>query len=328
MFVHTCGKGSAKYNVDILNSGEFAKRLVVNSARTLLNEASWSQAPHTEASAAIIFAVVLRVAAVACYDLLLPFNGYPYKLVELLYPSEATPENEAIWQESALQFLTLSPCCLDAFSLHFRGLFREITDLRGATCQQMLHALCQQLDGSTYSTEKLHSLNSRRICARSSTHQMSLPQAAVFHMEAIPQGCRQFHGFHACHGHPQQHQKRALPQQDSGRGVKKRRGGGGGWRAFVHRQGQGEGSANFKDLASQYRRLSPENRAAYQELGRQASAVHRHHPGTRAFPLTHKTALKKSEPKVKVGPTFKDVLTGAKIYLIISMHYPPKPKVI
>ena len=292
-----------------LTSGQLTSPLMASVVHSARDPMEWRNCPHTEAAASSIVSVTLRVAALTCYELELPFQGYPYKLMDLLRPVRPTVQQDAEWQESVAVFLSAPPCCLDSFSLAFRRRFSTPEQLEAQRCQQLLHCLCLQLDCTTYTTERLHSTNARRVQARRSTRSLSLAQAAAFQTEGVPLACRHFKKLQSQATAPAPSRKRKLHDEDESKERPKRRGAGGAWRAFIHTNGQGIGRTDFADLAGQYWALSDEEYQHFAQLGKQATALSRSYANTRAFPLTHRAAMVKVQPRIP-GPTLQTVLAG------------------
>ena len=243
--------GFREHKVQALASGEIAAELMAKTVAGLRNELSWQQIPHTEENASLLFSVHLRVAATSVHDLVVPFSAWPYRLVELIYPSQADVFAHSDWEERVAIFLSAPACQMDRFSRAFRDSYNTAEALHSKLCQELLKALCRELDGSTYSTERLHASTSRRVRARISTHQMSLAQAAAFHSQGIPHSCLRFASLLPSNSPKQQ--KRLIDDADAtDKRSKRQKCAGGSWRAFLHCQAQGPGRKNLHDLAMQY----------------------------------------------------------------------------
>ena len=259
---------------------------MMNALVSRLRSESTSQtAPHTENAASLIFAVYLRAAALACYELELPFAAYPYKLVKLLCPHSDDEARQAQWEEDAAVFLTCPPCCLDAFSAQFQSTFPTWISIQSLECQQMLEALFLEVDCTTYSTERAHSSNARRVRTRTSTHQLTLAQTALCQAEAVPHACHRFQSLQQGHtGHKRKRAFVADHNVEEDEEACKSKGYGGAWRAFLHCRAQGPGRKSFSTLAENYRELSPESHRHYEELGKEATVLRRNYGLSRAFP--------------------------------------------
>ena len=157
-----------------------------------------------------------------------------------------------------------------------------MTALQSPRCQQLLHCLFQQLDGNTYSAERLEASNAGRAGARNSTRDLPLSQAATLHAEGIPIGCREFQMFQASSGH--QAKKRQRSEEVIEDQKPKKKGSGGAWRAYIHRSAQGLGSPDLAQLAEQCWMLSDEKYQHYANLGQQASRLKKVYPDQPAFP--------------------------------------------
>ena len=184
--------GHRSHKAEVLASGELAAEMMIALVSRLRDELTSQNAPRTEQAASLIFAVYLRVAALACYEVEVQFAAYPYKLVLLLCPPGSHEDRHADWEEQAASFLTCPSCCLDTFSAELQRRFPTSISLQTQECQQMLQALFLELDCTTYSTERAHASNARRVRARNSTHELTLAQTAVCQAEAIPHSCHRF----------------------------------------------------------------------------------------------------------------------------------------
>ena len=186
----------------------------------------------------------------------------------------------ADWEANAMAFLSTPRCGLDAFSQVFQEEFGTVVALASERCQQILHMLLRELELSTYSTERLHSSNSRRARARYATHSLTVPQMAVAQSEGIPQCCRPFAKLQASTDvSASKGQKRK--RLEAGATDRKKRGGGGAWRAWLHVHGQGTGKIDWHQQSLDYQACGDEEWNRMQEIGKQATILNR---TGRAFP--------------------------------------------
>ena len=169
-------------------------------------------------------------------------QGFPFRLLKLLV--DASPE-------IAQEILDTPACLLDELSssllrkYNTSELLRLDTDLK-----QTLFAFSHMVLGTTFTTERLHSKHSRRN--RSDTHAKTLDQFALLHStwlgpdcflppsDARPKGPI---------GRPRKSSKvdnavTASCPSDQPK-PKKRKGGGGAWRAFIHHRCEQGEAANF-----------------------------------------------------------------------------------
>ena len=260
----------------------------------------WPGALPTRGVASDIFIANARAAAVTYSSVLLKFSQYPYKLANLIHP-------KLEFEVEALCFLSAKKCSLDAFSQHLRGMFPSVPLLATPLCRNMLGTAFSMYDITTFSTERLHSQNARQIFSRPQTHKLSLHQLAVLHsgigapsalMPLLPKA------------RPPLAQKRVGVEVHGDRGqrpLKKARGGGGAWRAFVfldtlQRSPSRPAPWNFKErnLSERYRNLSVEERQVCEELGKAACKLHQNRQ--RSFPKTYSKAwldLQHAHPHAK-----------------------------
>ena len=219
------------------------------------------------------------------------FSIWPYKLSSLLQGPGAV--------ESMLCLLTAPDCALDEFTSYVRKRWPSVEALENEDFQAMVGAFVHLLDGTMYSTERLHSKNPRTTHARQWTHAMDLPGVALFHQAAAgPDWARHIKSQLA----EKERSAKATRKRSSDDGhensskVARRHGGGGGaWRAMVHcafqERAADQQPPSFKAIGNQYRALSEEDRAFYEYLGSQATALRRLQSGP-AFPQTAVAAAK------------------------------------
>ena len=166
--------------------------MIAKTAAQTKDAVPWETLPHTESMATNILRFSMRVIAATHHYLRVFFQGYPYRLVQLLRrPDDA---NEDL-HERCLCFLSAPVCVLDSFSRTFREHHSSVDSIASEDGQQALHLLMKQLDLSTYSTERLHSKNARRVHARVWTHELHLHQASVASCEGIPLFARKARAF-------------------------------------------------------------------------------------------------------------------------------------
>ena len=132
---------------------------------------------------------------------------------------------------------------------------------------------------------------------RNTTHVLELADAALAHST---RGCPRWaaHTFTKAHMEAMLHDEtqKSPPKKDAvpsnGKMQKRRkRGGGGAWRAFIHVQAQQVGAKkpDFQTLAAAFHQLSPEQMAHYTSLGERAARLHR---CGKSFPKTMVQARK------------------------------------
>ena len=262
---------------------------MVQTVQMLRNEISWLGTPHNEAVASTVMAFCLRSVAVAHYDLHMPYSGYPNKLAKLLLEG-STFREVSLWQEEVAVFLSTPMCCLDPFSKKWREMFHSEALLRTKRAQMMLHMVCEQLDTSTYSTERLHSSNARRARSRTFTHELSLPQMAAYQSEAFPLYYKAVTSMQPLRNKVREKRK-AEDQLPEATEAKRKRGGGGSWRSFLHVRSQGDGRPDWHRLSEEYSALTEDELSMFHHLDQRATLLHRE---GQAFPrsLLQHSAIK------------------------------------
>ena len=165
-------EGDRKFRMQCVQSGDLQRQLFKDSVARLLHRPHWREFPHVEHMASDTFRVSLRTIG-AAHAMMWKFEGYPYKLIELLCNDEEELD------VNILCLMSAPLCCLDRFTVSFRASFPTHQALRSQEARAMLRALFLCFDGSIFSTERLHSANARRVAARTWTHQLRLSQAAL-----------------------------------------------------------------------------------------------------------------------------------------------------
>ena len=290
---HRCHQLNLFY--DHSHSRSIFHSMLVDCSARLQDESLWSHVTPSQLLANEMATTVLRSASVVHQTLVLPSRVYPLKLIQL---PNAPPD---LAREIVEELGGIAPCRLDAFTSSFLTAY---PDPQAPEALATLHGMLTLLDGSTYSTEVLHSKNLRFAKGRIQTHLPDLQALAVPHQmftgplwtKSVLEPSRKKRHNDAGDGEggrKQQRRSRKLLQEDRGQqpphlaapqnqagpaGSAKRvarPGGGGAWRAFLHVRGRSFKGGAVTDMATTYRSLGEEDRAYFQQLGRQASASHR-----------------------------------------------------
>eukprot|EP00971_Amphidinium_carterae_P352314 6492542-Amphidinium_carterae.1 len=219
---------------------------------------------HDEAWRTHIFKLAWRPAAVIFQLIMVRCMQLPYALFKLLDPN--TDKTEV-----AAALLNTPLCKRDGFSKRHMRSFNTVAKLTSAESIAILTAIAKKGQASIYTTERLHSGNLRWKKARSSTHQPDVAHLALGHMaHAYPK----WSGIRPAGKNESQRKSSAIAgptaAEATGELQKKRRGGGGAWRAYVQHQTQGVHIAteDFVRLRSGYRQLTAEQREWYKEYGK------------------------------------------------------------
>ena len=231
----------------------------------------WQGFASTEAFRTTLFQLTMRLGSV-CYQLVkVPTRGFPFKLFKLLLPQYAT-------QAFAQEVLQTRTCLLDRFSRDLLRQFNTPEALLSDEFKAILIAVARQGQGTTFTTERLHSKNLKTSLSRQ-THRVDVDHLALGHAcWAAPSWCHfevpSEQQIRKPRGRPP---KRPVDIDEQEVVKKKRRGGGGAFRAFLHMELKGR---SFKpdvmqEMKSRYAALTPEQRARYIELGQAGSMSRR-----------------------------------------------------
>ena len=210
----------------------------------------WSHLLPTQLVANRIVRSVLRSACTIYQLCIEPARRFPERLFHILASDEAA------------ETVASSPkCCRDMFSAQFLDIFPTPVALRSSTCKALLRALLHQVDGHTFSTERLHSRNLRHNKQRVQTFQSDIAWLAAQHVShSGPAWCKRMmevvNRQKQASAPPAKRRKKRCNEEaevGGGRSVRptsvadadgalqqnkpkkmKRPGGGGPWRAFLH----------------------------------------------------------------------------------------------
>ena len=241
------------------------------------NEAS------TEAYSSKCFRLALRSPAVIYQLLMIPTQGFPYRLFTLLHDRSA---------ENCHSILATPPCMLDAGSRQLLTRYNTVDHLQNdSDLFQSVLAMALQISCSTYTIERTHSVNARSKRTVVHTHVPRLEKVALQHSvfagpswlgatqsALMPNEDAQV-DLRDDKGDDQEHlprkRKARKKQQHEGKRRRGQAGGGGAWRAFIHDQVVNKGLPNdFGLLGRLFHNLSPEVLNHYTALGKQGSSTH------------------------------------------------------
>eukprot|EP00971_Amphidinium_carterae_P351788 6492280-Amphidinium_carterae.8 len=235
---------------------KYINQAVTNAKDPLL----WNNICETEEWRTIIMQTLMRPIATVWALLYIRTRGFPYSVFSLL---KHTSEAEKL--ATARTLLATPRCMRDSFGKSFLETFNTEQLLLSECARQVLTAIATITATTTFSTERLHSRNSRRARHRVHTHVADLRTIALAHMGfagpswAAP-GWKKI-----------QNQKRERKRVQHAQAPQKaRRGGGGAFRAFQHHHLQGRRwtGDDMKQVATAYRQLTPRKRAHWEEIGR------------------------------------------------------------
>ena len=265
--------GSRKLRPLVAHDDESIVELFCEIDMQLFDSSHWRNLrDRTQRAQRHLFKLASRGATAAYQLIRVRHRGWPYRLWDILRPGQ-----------TVYDLLFAPECTLDEYAANFRSHYA--LGAEGAAGQMELRVVGEFAHTDTSSTERIHSVNQRRMKHQVWTHRCELTtlgswflanchsrQAAEYARHMSPVGSQGPSGSPAASSGDV-----AMPL------VKKHKGGGGPWRAFlhVHAKGQKLSSADFSALSARYKALSDTDKEYYNKLGSDAADVHR--SGLRSF---------------------------------------------
>lgn len=223
---------------------------------------------HITTLKVLAFRLVSASGGLCHQTLVFPHRRFPFRLFAMATGAELAEGGLA----SALK--GERKCLMDSWSLKLIEHWGEGLDTEDAKADIVATAL--QLQMETAQIEAKHAAIRRRVL-KASMH---------CYAQTVPHASADF-----CLGHIAQ-QRRLLAEIGGEAGVqpptskkplvkskclKRKRGGGGPWRAFVHAEASGsKRRADLKTIGEKYRRLDPQQLAELEQVGALATRAHRH----------------------------------------------------
>ena len=256
-------EGRPYFHIAFLQSQEPFLSALRQGLRQICEASLWNNLVETEELRSDVWRTCCRPMAVIWQLLLLRLREWPFELFALL-------NNRS--ERLARELLDERDCLKDAWTRHMMTLLDSPQKLISEPCTQLLSAMATLLQGSTYGTERLHSVNLRRSKTRVHSRRMSIAEIAKKHASfAAPPWLFP----HVLQDPAQQKsgKKRGRPrkaEQEEGAPVPKKRrlGAGGAFRAFIHVKARSQ-QLNVELCAelAEYRQLTPDQKAYYIRLG-------------------------------------------------------------
>ena len=253
--------------LDGKNTGDFLENL----GDLMFRPSAWQHLERrTQSQQLFIFKLLARAGASAYSLLVVRQRAWPYKTFDILrHPSVTGPLLEAT-----------SDCQLDGYTAGFKEHYKG--ELTGVLARSELQHILYLAGTDAASTERLHSENQRRSKMKVWTHPTDLPTLSSWYVArcAFRQGAdlqRQQAKEAPPSAQPRQRKRKRRQQQPSDAPRKQRRtGGGGAWRAFVHMKLKGAAftAATMAEVSQEYRSLSPEAKAYWENLGKLGADLH------------------------------------------------------
>ena len=270
--------GSRDYRVLISATCTTEKKFFNELLALMAPTDCWRTLPNasqTVTMRSLAFRLLSRAGAVVHELLVVPQRGFPWRLFELLRDPGL-----------AVNMSTTPICQLDRFSYDF---VREFPELGASHVVPILHSLAVEFASDTGEIETLHASIRRRLLA--ATHNTHAELFSVLGSEWI--------ALQAKSSAPRGHVFYTAPRETvMKRAARERRGGGGGYRAYVSDQVrvQGRPFDRQPEFASEWSNMSDETRKKYITDGAQATRKHR--VGEHAFgPTRRKDIIRLDESK-------------------------------
>ena len=220
----------------------------------------WDHMLETDESRSNIWRSNLRLAACLWSLVRVRVKASPYHLSCLLTNG---PNEERL--EAAAAVLATPRCMRDRFTEDFCKAYPTPNAMVSESARQVVAAIELMVATTTYSTERLHSKNARASSRRIQTHTADIATIALPHMSyAGPSWTAEGRELKRKRKRPN------MPDREEAQPRKKRRGGGGAWRAFTHYHLQGRrfSGQDMQHLKRLYGALSVEEKARWEGVGR------------------------------------------------------------
>lgn len=249
--------------------GAFLQRLSA-LLRDCDNWAALQLRDYTVSNSALAFRLI-GIAGATCYQsLVVPHRGYPWKAFGL-----AAGVLEGSFADTLKQERN---CMFDLWTQQFVDKYEDKLHSDEARADCLSTALLLHTD--TSDIERKHaSIRRRVVVASAQTHAQHLSAASSEFVFRQASGSEvQAPGPTSAMGRKRCEKPEMEPEDKQAA----KRGGGGPYRAFIHHRYAGQvGRIDWAAMRVEYKALSPEQRAQYEEWGRHATIAHRR--GGRAF---------------------------------------------
>ena len=275
--------GTRRSHITNVLSRRHIERMFIAARNTFLTAALWNVLAPTEVQRSNIFRHCVHAAGVIFQHVCCKYERFPWLLFRILFDGT---------EETAAHILQKPVSLRDEFASGFLERYCEPALLLSPEAHETLSACAALVQTNTYSTERMHSCNSRKLAQRVLAKACSLEDMMCQHMTAPGPGFIQeawlqkrreqtAGGGRKRRGRPTKESRKSLKRQQQGcqdqAEKPKRKGGGGGggsWRAYQHYQNIGKLDAEgVRAMRDRYHALSPEEKAWYAEAGRLGLSV-------------------------------------------------------
>ena len=253
-------QGHRNYRFTVLHDGALFQTFMRDTLQQFLSKRLWIHASFTEGWRTKLFQLTWRPAGIVFQLVMVRVANFPYALFGLL---ERGVDRELV----ATALLSKPKCLRDTFSKSFLQKYCTPQALCGAEAIAVLKVLAKKALASIFTTERLHSKNLRRAKGRSNTHYPDVKFLGLSHMASA-------HPIWCCPSKHDDGNSKPTGSQKKTHVIPKPKlraapGGGGPWRAFCsrHMSGRQMTAAALKSLGAAYKRLTPEEKQFYIDVG-------------------------------------------------------------
>ena len=258
-FQNVTSLGWRRYRLGVWHRAQELDACIWKTITNTRSVDTWSHMLEIEENRTMIWRMNLRLGACLFALVRVRVKSAPYPLWSLL--TADSDDEKSFWA----RHISLTPACQrDKLTTDFCNAFPSLEEKLSEKALQILAAIGLLVATTTYSTERLHSKNSRAGLQRIQTHAADVASLAENHMGYVGPAwaaAARKDGFkHIA-------KEEAEPQEPP---PKRRRGGGGAWRAFTHHHLAGRRfvSEDMTELKRRYWALSEPERARWKEIGR------------------------------------------------------------
>ena len=243
--------------------------------------------------ATLCFAMLSRLVCSVFQLFVWRCERYPYSLFKYL-----------LGRDAAVSIYNEKRCLQDEVTQHLATRFNSAESFASRDCHAIVQALALLVETDIGAIERQHTLSRKIIQSRSSVKAVGLEMLGADWlvrnaMQAKTDSCSYM--FFDSYGMVMK-LKRRVRKNATTKKVKKKRGGGGRFRAFLSVTGKGvkATSESWKQAGADWRRLTVDEKASYEEIGKWATESHRR--GFQAFGKRDRKKKVQQQPILPLGP--------------------------
>ena len=258
-------RGTRTFRFCELHEGTLFTKFFAETLTQFRDPRLWSHHAQVEQFRSTLLQLSFRACALVFQTVLQKVKGYPYKLFHMLTLDH---EQKLVFANDLL--FNTATCMYDSGTRSFVKMFPTVDAATSSQATKVLELMARKALGTTFSTERLHSQNLRRVMARSCTHRPDVGHLGLSHFGcskpvwlveiAVPEVTKNKRG---------RPPKQVADQPDDNVPKPKQRRGGGAWRAYltINAKGQKLNATLLNLLSVQYQGLDQEAKERYKRLG-------------------------------------------------------------